>query len=56
MIMLLALSQPERNNFSHTRKEDAVNMPLEALHYLTVAVLTLETDSWLLAPILYKSL
>jgi hypothetical protein len=56
MIMLLALLQPQRNNFSQTRKEAAVNMTLEALHYLTVEVHTLETDSWLLAPILCKSL
>jgi len=56
MTMLLALSQPHRNNFSHTRKEAALNMTLEALHYITVEVQTMETDSWLLAPVLCKSL
>ena len=54
MITLLALLQPQRSNFGQTRKEAAVNITLEALHYFTVEVQTLETDSWLLAPILCK--
>lgn len=52
MIMVLALSQPQTNNFGQTRKEAAVNTILESLHYVTAEVQTLETDSWLLAPIL----